>query len=78
MTYTDKFYIYQVTDHPLDDERDVINIIGPFETTDDAADYGATNYAPGGPDDPRWNVIRGASVQYLPADLPWEKGAYPR
>ena len=34
-----------------------IKIIGPFATGDDAADWGAAFCAPGGPDDPRWNVV---------------------
>jgi hypothetical protein len=51
-----KSYVCQVT--KLTDEQDVINLIGPFSSNEDAADYGASHCSPGGPDDPRWNSVR--------------------
>jgi hypothetical protein len=32
-------------------------LVGPFASEEDAADYGRTHYAPGGPNDPRWQTI---------------------
>ena len=32
-------------------------VVGPFDNEDDASNYGHAHYAPGGPDDPRWQTI---------------------
>lgn len=32
-------------------------LVGPFNDEDDASNFGQAHYAPGGPDDPRWQTI---------------------
>lgn len=48
------FYVHRII---TEGEFEKIDLIGPFSNNSDAADWGATFCAPGGPDDPRWNVV---------------------
>lgn len=48
------FYVHRII---TEGEFEKIDLIGPFSNNSEAADWGATFCAPGGPDDPRWNVV---------------------
>jgi hypothetical protein len=57
------FFVHRITSErgfakPMSERLDTLSIVGPFKTGAEAADWGATYCAPGGPDDPRWNVVQ--------------------
>jgi hypothetical protein len=71
-------YVLQIVERFPIGSGDDIYLIGPFETAQDAEDYGATHCAPGGPDDPRWTSVNAPVIRHVVPLPTWDKGAYNR
>jgi len=55
-----RWYVCQIAEEDnagLGNDAGQVYLVGPFDTPEDAADYGHTYHSPGGNDDLRWNNV---------------------